>query len=508
MAVHDCKKILIANRSEIALRIQQTCKSLGIKTVAIYAPEDAQASYVYEADEAYPLSLQGFQAYLNQEEILAIACQAGADAIHPGYGFLSESFSFASKVEEAGILWIGPAAATMLLTGDKAQARALMHKINVPINQGCEFKPVAFDLEPAKKYAQALGYPVIIKDSLGGGGKAMRRVEHDIDFGAAWHAVLSEGKRLGFSGNIIVEKYLVDARHIEVQIAGDGEHFVHLYERECSVQRRHQKIIEEAPCRFVSQETLNQMYDSAVSIARAVCYRGIGTIEFLVTATGQYYFLEVNARLQVEHSVTELTTGVDLVALQIAIATTNRLSLAQKDIIRTGHSIECRVYAEDSTKNFLPSVGTVDFLKIPRGPFIRVDHDLCVGREITPFFDAMIAKISVFGIDRERALANMRAALSDFMLSGCLTNRNFLSAVLANKEFIQGRISTDWLANPDVLNALYGYQQGKSQNAAELDEMVVVAAALQQALNLRAVADRSAGEKPSQRSAWRQSQWK
>ncbi len=508
MFEYHCKKILIANRSEIALRIQQTCKSLGIKTVAIYAPEDAQASYVYQADEAYALSLQGFQAYLNQEEVLAIACQARADAIHPGYGFLSESFSFAQKVEEAGILWIGPTADTMLLTGDKAQARALMNKIKVPINLGREFKPVAFDLDRAKECAQELGYPIIIKDSLGGGGKAMRRVERDVDFGAAWHAVLSEGKRLGFSGNIIVEKYLVDARHVEVQIAGDGERFIHLYERECSVQRRHQKIIEEAPCRFVAQDVLNSMYDAAVSIARAVRYRGIGTVEFLVTDTGRFYFLEVNARLQVEHSVTELTTGVDLVALQIAIATTDRLPLSQRNITRTGHAIECRVYAEDPSKNFLPSVGVIDFLKVPRGPFVRVDHDLCAGREITPFFDAMIAKISVWGLDRNTALANMRAALSDFVLSGCITNRILLSSILVNKDFVLGRISTDWLANGDVLQALCVNQVDHGSSAIELEEEVVVAAILQQALELRAHAQTAARETPGQRSAWRRSQWK
>lgn len=506
MALYSCKKILIANRSEIALRIQQTCKSLGIKTVAIYTPEDAQGSYVYEADEAYPLSLQGFQAYLNQEEIIAIACQAGADAIHPGYGFLSESPSFAQKVKEVGIIWIGPDADTMLLTGDKAQARALMRNINVPINEGREFKPVAFDLPTAKEYAQELGYPIIIKDSLGGGGKAMRKVERVGDFDNAWHAVLSEGKRLGFSGNIIVEKYLLDARHIEIQIAGDGERFIHLYERECSVQRRHQKIIEEAPCRFVSPTVLAQMYGAAVTIAQAVGYKGIGTVEFLVTATGQFYFLEINARLQVEHSVTELTTGVDLVALQIAIASNSRLPLTQENIGRMGHAIECRIYAEDPNNNFMPGVGRINFLSIPRGPFMRVDYDLAEGREITSFFDAMIAKISVWGLDREIAINNMRAALGDFVLAGCVINRNFLKAILEDEDFIHGRVSTNWMAQGEVLERLCKTPEIK--NTEEGDELTALAAMLQQGLEARAYAEKSNGRTRQQTSTWKAAVWK
>ena len=365
-------KILICNRSEIALRIQATCKSLGIKTVAIYAPEDAQASYVYEADESYPLSLHGFQAYLNQEEIISIAHKASVEALHPGYGFLSESPSFAKKVIAAGITWIGPMPDTMVLTGDKAQARALMRMINVPINQGAEFKPVSFDLASAKDCAQKLGYPVIIKDSLGGGGKAMRRVDRDIDFDSAWHAVLSEGKRLGFCGNIIVEKYLGNARHIEIQIAGDGKNYIHFFERECSVQRKHQKIIEEAPCRFISQTTLKKMYETALAIAQAVKYTNIGTIEFLVTDTEEFYFLEINARLQVEHSVTELITGFDLIALQLSIAYNKILPWTQEEISHSGHALECRIYAEDPANNFMPSVGIIQYLKVPRGPFVRV----------------------------------------------------------------------------------------------------------------------------------------
>ncbi|MBM3887078.1 ATP-grasp domain-containing protein, partial [Candidatus Dependentiae bacterium] len=493
--------------SEIALRIQATCKSLGIKTVAIYAPEDAQASYVYEADESYPLSLRGFQAYLNQEEILSIALQAGVDALHPGYGFLSESASFAEKVIAAGIIWIGPNPETMLLMGDKAQARALMRLINVPINQGAEFKAVAFDLDEAKHCAQLLGYPVIIKDSLGGGGKAMRRVDKASDFDSAWHAVLSEGKRLGFSGNIIVEKYLPNARHIEIQIAGDGKNFIHFFERECSVQRKHQKIIEEAPCRFVDQSILSSMYAAALSIAQAVKYINIGTVEFLVASTGEFYFLEVNARLQVEHSVTELTTGVDLVALQIYIAVNDALPISQQDIIRNGHAIECRIYAEDPLNNFMPSVGTVQYLQVPRGPFVRVDHDLQQGEKVTPFFDAMIAKITVRGMNRSQALANMLGALHDFMLAGCTTNVNFLRSLITSEAFKAGAISTHWLLNANVLAEL---NVDSSKSLTTQDEVsVVVAAALKAALDEQlSMENIDRNDQRNVTKAWKMGLWK
>lgn len=506
MNSRNCKKILIANRSEIALRVQQTCKGLGIKTVAIYSPEDASSSYVYEADEAYALSLNGFQAYLNQEEIIAIACQANVDAIHPGYGFLSESPSFAEKVIAAGILWIGPASNTMLLTGDKAQSRALMRMINVPINQGREFKAVGFNLNAAKEYASILGYPIMIKDTLGGGGKAMRRVDNEINFDNSWHAVLSEGKRLGFSGNIIIEKYLTDARHVEVQIAGDGNNFIHLYERECSVQRKNQKIIEEAPCKFVSQSTLDKMYETSLRVAQSVRYSGIGTVEFLVTKNEDFYFLEVNARLQVEHSVTELTTGIDLVALQIAIAEKNSLPITQQDVTRVGHAIECRIYAEDPVNNFLPSTGSINFLNIPRGPFIRVDHDLAQQREITPFFDPMIAKISAWGLNRATAITNMQAALHDFTLTGLTTNKKFLQAILADFDYTHGTVFASWLSNNDVQERL---NTASIQNEfTDLNELTAIAAAIHQALEQRAFSVNLKEKEKQNASSWRWSQWK
>lgn len=501
------KKILIANRSEIALRIQQTCKALGIATVAVYAPEDAHASYVYEASESYALSLHGFQAYLNQEELLSIAKAAQVDAIHPGYGFLSESASFAEKVKEAGIIWIGPDVATMILTGDKAQARSLMRMIGVPTSHGREFKPVAFDLHSAKECAQTLGYPVIIKDSLGGGGKAMRRVDRESDFDNAWHAVLSEGKRLGFSGDIIVEKYLSHARHIEVQIAGDGERFIHLYERDCSIQRKHQKIIEEAPCSFLVQEILNKMYVAALSIARSVRYKGVGTVEFLVTASGEFYFLEVNARLQVEHSVTELITGIDLVALQLAIAFNGILPLEQKEVKRRGHALECRIYAEDPFNNFIPCSGKISFLGVPRGPFVRVDHDLYTGCEITPFFDAMIAKVSVSGFDRASAIANMQGALADLWIVGCTTNRVFLQAVLADHEFGLGFTSTNWL-NDQAVRVRLARLQHLAPRSSEDNQAIVVAAILQQALEEKAPSEVLSTKRTPPVSRWRLSQWK
>jgi acetyl/propionyl-CoA carboxylase alpha subunit len=505
--LHQGKKILIANRCEIALRIQATCKSLGIKTVAIYGPEDAQATFVYAADEAYPLSLRGFQAYLNQEEILSIALKAGVDAIHPGYGFLSENHFFVKKVIDAGLLWIGPEAQTMQLMGDKAQARALMRRLSVAINEGREFKAAVFDLEAAKECALQVGYPVIIKDALGGGGKAMRRVEREVDFDSAWHAVLSEGKRLGFSGNIIVEKYLVNARHIEVQIAGDGIDVIHLFERECSVQRKHQKIVEEAPARFVPQEVLNRMYATACTIAQSVGYKSIGTVEFLVTPQGEFYFLEVNARLQVEHSVTELTTGLDLIALQMYIAFNGRLPYVQSDIFRRGHAIECRVYAEDPSNNFMPCVGRIEYVQLPRGPFVRVDHDLQLQQEITPFFDPMIAKVTTHGFTRTQALANMCQALQDFMLVGCTTNISFLLNLIQDQAFVGGAFSTHWLHDASVLQALCAQPADTKYDDVQRAAIAAIIHQVVSAATQPATAYMSQ-QQQQVASAWKNMQWK
>jgi acetyl/propionyl-CoA carboxylase alpha subunit len=332
-------KVLIANRSEIALRIQATCHTLGIKTVAIYSPEDVMSSYVYKASEAYRLSASGFSAYLNQDEIIAIAKQAGVDAIHPGYGFLSENAVFAQKVIDSKILWIGPHPESIKLMGDKSAARDIMQRAGVPVVPGFDVPTCESSLSKAKQFAEILGYPVILKDPLSGGGKAMRMVNKAEDFDVAWKLVLSESKRLTNSSHLLIEKYVQSGRHIEVQFAGNGQNFVHFFERECSIQRRHQKIIEEAPCKFVKYQALEKMYQAALCAAKAVDYINLGTVEFLVTPEEKFYFLEMNTRLQVEHSVTELTCGVDLVALQFYIASSKKLPFTQDDISRKVHAI-------------------------------------------------------------------------------------------------------------------------------------------------------------------------
>ncbi len=380
------QKILIANRSEIALRIQATCHALEMHTIAIYAPEDRMLSYVYKATESYPLSLHGHAAYLNQEEIIDIALNAHADAIHPGYGFLAENSEFAQKVIDAGLLWVGPNPHCMKLLANKSEAKKLMQKYGVPVVPG-ETYNIDKDnsLQQAKLLAAKIQYPIILKCALGGGGKAMRLVKKNDEFESAWHAVASESKKFFNSNEILVEKYLTHSRHVEVQIIGNGTEFIHVYERECSIQRKNQKIIEETPCLFISSTIKQKLYKSALTVARSVAYDNVGTVEFLVTLDEQYFFIEMNTRLQVEHSVTEMTTGRDLVEAQLYITQTKKLPYKQTELSQAGHAIECRIYAEDPAHNFYPSTGEILQIQLPFLPFSRIDHDLEEGGIISPF---------------------------------------------------------------------------------------------------------------------------
>lgn len=449
------KKVLIVNRSEIALRVCHACKALGLQTVVVYGASDVGARYVHEADQAYELTGHGFSAYTKQDEILAIAAKAGVDAIHPGYGFLSENAQFARRVIDVGLIWVGPSPESMLLMGDKIQARNLAVSVGVPVVPG-QFVNLLEDdhLARARAAVAALGYPVIIKDPRSGGGKAMRKVTEAAEFEAAWGAVVSEAGRMTGSTELLVEKYLEHGRHVEVQVVGDGVRVIHLFERECSIQRRHQKIVEEAPCHFVPQPTLDGMYDAALTLAHAVKYQGVGTVEFMVMPDGAFYFLEMNTRLQVEHSVTEMTTGFDLVALQLEVAQTGHLPYEQKEIRRHGHAIECRIYAEDPSKNFAPSTGVLTHLHLPHGPWMRHDHDLEVGREITPFFDAMIAKLTTYGPTRAIACGYMVDALRQYGISGLTTNIAFLRRLLMNEDFVAGNFDTQTLKNEAFLSQL------------------------------------------------------
>jgi acetyl-CoA carboxylase, biotin carboxylase subunit len=457
-------RVLVANRSEVSLRIIASCRALGIKTVAIFVSQDAGLSFIYRADEAYKLQKDGSAGYLDQEEIIRIAHKAKVDAIHPGYGFLSENASFAKKVIAAGVLWIGPNPETMLLVGNKINARTFAQNIGVPIIPGFHFEDVGQKtVQEAMFAAKEIGYPVILKDPNRGGGKSIRRVDDTSEFKSAWSAVCLESKASCLS-QIILEKCIENARHIEVQIAGDGNQVIHLFERECSIQRRHQKIIEEAPCLFLKKDMLERIHEAAIKIASSVGFKGIGTVEFLATNDGTFYFLEVNPRLQVEHSVTELTTGVDLVALQIFIAETQSLPFCQQDISKKGHAVECRIYSEDPEKNFLPSVGKIKSISHPFGPCIRVDADLPEGHEVLFYFDPMISKVTVFGNNRELAVGHMKNALSQYEISGVKTNILFLKKILNSKAFLNGDIHTNLLQDKKYFNSILSGLKQKNED--------------------------------------------
>ena len=435
------KKILIANRSEIASRIIFTCKTLNIKTIAIYSKEDIRLPYIYQADENHELSKSGARAYLEQDEIIEIAKKLNVNAIHPGYGFLSENHTFAQKVIDAGLVWIGPNSEIIKSMSDKINAKKLMQKVNVPVVPGNFISHETTDLD-ILNIANKIGFPLILKDPLGGGGKAIKKVFNIQELIPAINTVKSESSRLTKSDQILIEKYIENGRHIEVQIAGDGKNFIHMYERECSIQRRHQKIIEETPCKFVSRKTLNRIYKAAISAVKNIFYNNIGTVEFIVTPEEKFYFLEINTRLQVEHSITEETTGIDLVALQIELAQTNKLNLIQKNIIRSKHAIECRIYSEDPNNKFLPSTGIIKNLQIPQAPHTRIDHNLENEQEISALFDPMIAKITCWGKDRTIAINNLLAVLNQINVYGVSNNINLLINIIKSKNFQTGKIDT------------------------------------------------------------------
>jgi len=510
------KTMLIANRAEIALRIQATSHALGIKTIAIYSPEDQLASYVYRAHQAYKLSKSGFAGYLDQEEIIAIARQANADAIHPGYGFLSENSSFAQKVLDAGMIWVGPSPESIRLMGDKSTARDIMAHAGVPIVPGITIDQISAKTNiniqetkklSAKEQALIIGYPVILKDPKSGGGKAMRRIDKPEDFDSAWNTVISEAAKLTGSTTLVLEKYITHGRHIEVQVAGDGKNFVHMYERECSIQRRHQKIIEEAPCVFLPPIIREQMHKTAVLAAQTVKYNNIGTVEFIVTPDQKFYFLEMNTRLQVEHSVTEMTTGIDLVALQIAIAQTNTLLLSQENITQHAHAIQSRIYAENPAQKFAPSTGIINNLAWPASPFARIDHDLDEGTEITPFFDPMIAKITTWGTDRTQAINNMRTALENTNIQGITTNITLLRNILTSNEFVTGDIHTQLLHTKQYFDTVCPPDTHDISQNHDISEEIIGALAVL-LLEKTAQTSQKILSQKSRHSSWKDQYWK
>jgi acetyl-CoA carboxylase biotin carboxylase subunit len=439
------KKILVANRGEIAIRILRACKELGIKTVAVYSDADKNALHVRHADEAIHIGDSSpKESYLNADVLIRAALDSKADAIHPGYGFLSENASFAGKVASAKLTFIGPSADSIRLMGDKAESKMAMKKAGVPTVPGFEGLDSKDDF---KKAAQEIGYPVLVKAAAGGGGKGMRVVNDESELDESIEGARREALNAFGDERLLIEKYLPAAHHIEFQVFGDQQgHLVHLFERECSVQRRHQKIIEETPSPLLTPELRAQMGEAAVKAARAVNYYNAGTVEFIFDPIlSTFYFLEMNTRLQVEHPITELTTGFDLVQWQIRIAAGEHFSYSQEQLAQHGHAIECRVYAEDPANGFLPSTGKLLQYIEPRGPGIRVDSGFTAGDEVTHFYDPLLAKLIVHAENRETAIQKMQAALREFVVHGVVTNIDFLQDVLSHPDFANGQVTTRWV---------------------------------------------------------------
>ncbi len=438
------RKILIANRGEIAIRVMRTCRELGISTVAIYSEADRAALHVRSADQAFCVGpAPSRDSYLAIDRILQAAKQSKADAIHPGYGFLSENPSFVRACERAGLAFIGPPASAMEAMGEKTRARSQMTRAGVPIVLGTT--EALANAEEGLRVAQKIGFPVMLKAAGGGGGKGMRRVDRIQDFSAAWRAARSESLNAFGNDAVYIEKYLEEPHHVEIQIFADTyANCIHLNERECSAQRRHQKVIEETPSPIVTPALREAMGRVAVRAARAVGYIGAGTVEFLIDAHRNFYFLEMNTRLQVEHPITEWVLGQDLVAWQIKVAEGERLPFT-RTLSPRGHAVEARVYAEDPSRNFLPSPGEIRSLRPPSGPWVRVDSGVDSGSEVSSYYDPMISKVSAWGPTRPEAIARLDRALGEYVIQGITTNIPFLRAILAHPRFLNGNYDTGFL---------------------------------------------------------------
>ncbi|MEW6045493.1 MAG: acetyl-CoA carboxylase biotin carboxylase subunit [Bacillota bacterium] len=437
------EKVLIANRGEIALRVLRACRELGIRTVAVYSEADKESLPVRLADEAYCIGpAPSAKSYLNIPNIISAALLSGVDAIHPGYGYLSERADFAEICESHGLVFIGPPSAAIELMGDKVKARRRVQEAGVPVLPGSS-EPVG-DHE-ALEVAESIGYPVMVKAAAGGGGRGMRVARSPEELRRVLSAARAEAQASFGDGSVYVERLLEGARHVEIQVLADQSgHMVHLGERECSIQRRHQKVIEEAPSPVVDEGLRRQMGEAAIRAARAVGYVNAGTVEFLLDSDRRFYFLEMNTRIQVEHGVTEMVTGVDLVKAQLRIAAGEELSLSQEDIRLDGHAVECRVNGEDP-ESFVPSPGTITSVHLPGGPGIRVDTAIFPGYVVPPYYDSLLAKLMAWGQNREEALARMASALREFQVEGIRTNLGFLRRIVDSGEFRRGEISTDFV---------------------------------------------------------------
>jgi acetyl-CoA carboxylase biotin carboxylase subunit len=438
------RKLLIANRGEIAVRIIRACRELGVSCVAVYSDADRLAPHVMLADEAYRIGEAPSSAsYLKADVLIETALQCGCDAIHPGYGFLSERAHFAEAVEAAGLIFVGPPASAIAAMGDKTEARRRMMAAGVPIVPG--IAEAVADANAARDAARGIGYPVLLKAAAGGGGKGMRVVQNDGEMARALEGATHEARAAFGDGSVYLEKYLEHPRHIEIQVLSDAHgNFVHLGERECSIQRRHQKLVEEAPSSVLSPDQRAAMGEAAVAAASAVGYRNAGTIEFL-WQDGDYYFLEMNTRIQVEHPVTELVTGEDLVQWQIRIASGEALDFAQSDVLLTGHAIECRITSEDGFAGFLPSTGRIERLDVPAGPGVRWDAGILEGSEVSLYYDPLLAKLIVHAADRSAAIDRMQRALSELDVAGVETSTGFLRRVMAEPDFRNGQFDIRYL---------------------------------------------------------------
>lgn len=441
------KKVLVANRGEIALRIMRTLKQLHITTVAVYSDADKEAPFVNFADEAYFIGESTPSAsYLNMDKIIAVAKSARVDGIHPGYGFLSENAIFAEKVTHAGIKFIGPTIEAIKVMGDKLDAKQAVKAFKVPMVPGTD-EPIQ-DINQGKKIASEIGYPVLIKASAGGGGKGMRTVEREEEFTQQFERATSEALSSFGNGNVFIEKFVQQPKHIEIQVLADQHgNVVYLNERECSIQRRHQKVVEEAPSPAVDATLRKKMGEAAVNVAKSCNYEGVGTVEFLLDKDKNFYFLEMNTRLQVEHPVTEMITGLDLVEEQIKVARGEKLSFTQEDVKIDGHSIEVRVCAEDPENNFLPDLGKIVRYRRPKGLGIRVDDGYEEGMDIPLMYDPMIAKLIVHGKDRKEAIEKMLIAIDEYEIYGFATTLGFCKFALNHPEFVNGNFTINFVAD-------------------------------------------------------------
>ncbi|MBX3225785.1 MAG: acetyl-CoA carboxylase biotin carboxylase subunit [Labilithrix sp.] len=492
------KKVLVANRGEIAVRVTRTLHEMGIRAVAIYSDADRAALHVRMADEAYPVGpAPASESYLRVDKVIDVAKKAGCDAVHPGYGFLSENPAFADACEKAGITFIGPPASAMRAMGSKTAARAKMAEAGVPIVPGAMCDTTDEAIAAAKK----IGFPVMLKAAAGGGGKGMRLVGSEGEMANAWERARSEAKKFFGDDTVYIEKAILRPRHVEIQVLGDRDgNMVHVFERDCSIQRRNQKVVEETPtpAKHASRELIAKMGAIAVQGAKAVGYHSAGTFEFLLADDGSFYFLEMNTRLQVEHPVTELVTGTDLVREMVLIAQGEKLSFAQTDLVARGAAIQCRVYAEDPASGFLPSPGRIDRLVTPSGPGVRDDGGAYPGSEVSSFYDPLVSKLCVWAPTRERAVARMRRALSEYVVTGIRTNLAFHEKLFSHPEFAAGDYDTGFIERHK--DELLGYPQVPEADR----DAVAVAVALAAARMERATGATSAarGEEGSRLSPW------